>query len=106
MPTPRSTHYTRVPGAAAGVGRGQRLREIVEVAVKRRKMLVMMGKCRMPEEIMGVARMRLEVWLERNPHAGALALAGFTLYNDVLIVMPANNEGKKLLLELDELLRN
>lgn len=105
-----SSHLRPVPVSANGGGvrpaRGQRLRQIIELALKRRRMLVVMGKSKVPANVMDDARRALEVWMERNLWPSEGTVRGFRLYNDVLIVMPANNEGKKLMLELDELLRN
>lgn len=106
MATPRPSLQPRIPGAAAGLGRGQGLRALVEKALKRRRYLVAHGKCRVPDESMRMSVMRLEVWLDRNPHAGELALARFdaALVADVDLVRPHNAEGDKLMNELRGLL--
>ena len=104
MPAQRPAQTKHVPGAAAGAGRGARLRQIVSIALERRRMLVARGLCRVPDGHMAISRMRLEVWLDRNPWPSDATVRRFDLAADVHLVMPENNEGRKLMDELRALL--
>ncbi len=101
---PRTSPNMRIPGAAAGLVRGRRLRELVEKALKRRQFLVANGKCRVPDELMRMSVMRLEVWLDRNPWPSDATVLRFDLAADVDLVRPHNAEGDKLMNELRGLL--
>lgn len=68
-------------------------------------MLVERGLCRMPDEFMRMSRMRLEVWMDRNPTPSDATVRRFDLMADVHLVMPENNEGRKLMDELRALIR-
>lgn len=105
MGAPRNAATTHVPGAAAAASRGARLRQIVQVAVDRRRMLVERGLSRRNDHHMDLCRMRLSTWLERNPWPSDATVDAFPFAADVWVVMPTNGEGKKLLIELRRLLR-
>jgi hypothetical protein len=84
-------------GENVGVQAGQQLRSIIDKALQRRRVLRFKGAGHMPEMLLRPAVMRLEQWLNDNPHPSPATVRRFALGADLQVVMPSTAEGRKLM---------
>lgn len=104
MIQPRPLGNTHIPGAPpAELGRGYRLAEIIDIALKRRRTLVRLGKSMVPEHKLAVPRMKLEAWRTVNRHPWPATVRAFKWLGELQLVMPSTKEGENLMKEAAEL---
>lgn len=107
MNTLRPLGYTHIPGAApAELGRGHRLVQIIETALKRRSHLEWMGKSKVPAHELATARMKLQAWVTVNRHPWPATVRAFGFMPELTKLMVKNDEGEKMLKEARELITN
>lgn len=92
----RTAHHFH-PTLPPSLATGQRLRHIVDVAVKQRRFLAKNGKG------MAVDLTRLKDWLERNPFPSQSTAHSFPLLGDLLAAMPHHAAGRKMLDEVRQM---
>lgn len=90
LPTPAQ------PGHGSARGVGQRLRHIVEAALRQRRHLVMKGL----SQPMPTAMVSLTIWLERNPYPSQNTVMRFPHRDALELVMPHHKSGKAMLAEV------
>ena len=91
-------------GRALPLPPGTRLYKLVLKVVRQRTYLVKHDLSHLPYAEVRPALMKLQTWLDQNPHAGPLAIARFNLGAELRYLIPTNDAGKSLRAELDQLI--